>query len=45
MKSIIVNKFKNELDIRVISSKKVELYNFYELCGMYKRIKAGEEIK
>ena len=24
---------------------KVELYNFYELCGFYKRIKAGEEIK
>ena len=45
MKSIMVNKFKNELDIRVISGKKVELYNFYELCGFYKRIKAGEEIK
>ena len=45
MKSIIVNKFKNELDIKAISGKKIELYNFYELCGMYKRIKAGEEIK
>ena len=29
MKSIMVNKFKNELDIRVISGKKVELYNAY----------------
>ena len=45
MKSIMVNKFKNELDIRVISGKKVELYNFYTLCGFYKRIKAGEDIK
>ena len=45
MKSIMVNKFKNELDIRVISGKKVELYNFYKLCGFYKRIKAGEDIK
>ena len=45
MKSIMVNKFKNELDIRVISGKKVELYSFYDLCGFYKRIKEGEEIK
>ena len=45
MKSIMVNKFKNELDIRVISGKKVELHNFYDLCGFYKRIKAGEDIK
>ena len=34
MKSIMVNKFKNELDIRVISGKKIALYHFYELCGI-----------
>ncbi len=45
MKSIMVNKIREEFGLRSISGKKVELYDFYTLCGFYKRIKAGEDIK
>lgn len=45
MKSIIVKKIREEFGLRKISGKKLEMYNFYELCGLYKRLKQGEEIK
>lgn len=45
MKGQLVNKIKSEFGLRKISGKKLELYDFYSLCGMYKRLKAGEEIK
>lgn len=45
MKSLLVNKIREEYGIRKISGKKLELYNFYELCGIYKRLKQGEEIR
>ena len=45
MKSIIVKKIREEFGIRKISGKKIEMYNFYELCGLYKRLKQGEEIR
>lgn len=45
MKSMIVKKIREEYGLRKISGKKLEMYNFYELCGLYKRLKQGEEIK
>ena len=45
MKSIISNKIKKEFGLKKIEGKKVELYNFYELVGYYKRLTAGEVIK
>lgn len=45
MKSIIVKKIREEFGLRKISGKKLEMYNFYELCGLYKRLKQGEEIR
>ena len=45
MKRMIVNKIKNEFGINKISSKKLEAYDFYTLCGFYKRLKGGEDIK
>ena len=45
MKSMIVKKIREEFGLRKISGKKIEMYNFYELCGLYKRLKQGEEIK
>lgn len=45
MKSIIVDKIKNEFGLRNIGGKKIELYRFYTLCGFYKQLKAGEDIK
>ena len=45
MKSIIVKKIREEFGVNKISGKKLELYNFYELVGFYKRMRKGEEIK
>ena len=45
MKSILVNKIKKEFNIRKIEGKKLEAYNFYTLCGLYKRLKSGEGTK
>lgn len=45
MKSIIVKKIREEFGVKKISGKKIELYNFYELIGFYKRMSRGEEIK
>ena len=44
MKSMIVKEFKM-LGYRKIQGKKVESYNFYELCGFMKQLKQGVEIK
>ena len=45
MKSILVKKIKNEYGIKKINGKKLELYNFYELSGFYKKLKNGETLK
>ena len=45
MKRMIVDKIKNEYDVKKIAGKKVESYDFYTLCGFYKRLKSGEGIK
>ena len=46
MKSLIVKKNKRRIwGVKKISGKKLELYNFYELVGFYKRMCRGEEIK
>lgn len=41
MKRLIVDKIKNEFNIRKFESKKLEAYDFYTLCGLYKRLKSG----
>lgn len=45
MKSLIVKKIKNEFGFKKISSKKLEQYDFYTLCGFYKALNKGEVIK
>lgn len=45
MKSLLVKEIKEQYGFRKISGKKVEMYNFYELCGFLKRLKRGEEIR
>ena len=45
MKRIIVDKIKSEFKIRKIEGKKLEAYDFYTLCGLYKRLKSGEGTK
>lgn len=45
MKGQLVKKIKNEFNIRSINGKKLELYNFYKLCGFYKKLKTGSSIK
>lgn len=45
MKSIMVKKIKEEYGLRTIAGKKLESHNFYDLCGFYKRLKAGEDLK
>ena len=44
MKSKLIKEFK-EMGIRKLGGKKLELYNFYELVGMYTLVKKGVEIK
>ena len=36
---------KNEYGMKKINGKKLELYNFYELSGFYKKLKNGETLK
>ena len=45
MKSILIKQIKNEFDINKIGAKKLELYNFYQLCGFLKRLRNNEVIK
>lgn len=45
MKSILVKKIKNEYGMKKINGKKLELHNFYELSGFYKKLKNGEILK
>lgn len=45
MKSIILNKLREEFGVRKVSGKKLEFYSFYDLVGIYKRLSQGEEIK
>lgn len=45
MKSMIVNKIRNEFNLRKIEGKKLESYDFYTLCGLYKKLKSGEGTK
>lgn len=44
MKSKIIREFK-ELGFRRFNGKKLESYSFYQLVGMYTKIKKGEVIK
>ena len=45
MKGVLVSKIKNEYNIRSINGKKLELYDFYTLCGFYKKLSKGGTIK
>ena len=45
MKGKLIKNIKNEFGVRKVNGKKLELYNFYELCGFYKRLKLGGYIK
>ena len=45
MKGALVSKIKNEYNIRSINGKKIELYDFYTLCGFYKKLSKGSTIK
>ena len=45
MKSMAVKILKNEYGLKRIQGKKVELYNFYTLCGFIKALRRGEEVK
>ncbi len=44
MKSTLV-KFLKEKGVRRIQGKKVEAYNFYQLCYYVRLVENGEEIK
>ena len=44
MKSMLIKEFK-EMGYRRFNGKKLENYSFYQLVGMYTRIKKGEVIK
>ena len=45
MKGELVKKIRNEFNLRTINGEKVELYDFYSLCGIYKKLKSGELVK
>lgn len=45
MKSMILKKIKEEFGIKKVAGKKLEQYNFYELCSIHKRLSRGEVIK
>ena len=45
MKSIMVKKIREEYGVNKIQGRKLELHNFYDLCGFYKKLKAGEPVK
>ena len=44
MKSMLVKELK-EMGYRKLGGKKLENYSFYQLVGMYTKIKKGEVIK
>ena len=44
MKSMLVKELK-EMGYRKLSGKKLENYSFYQLVGMYTKIKKGDVIK
>lgn len=41
MKSKLVKNIREEFNIRSINGKKLELYDFYTLCGFYKKLKTN----
>ncbi len=45
MKGNLVKTIKNEFGLRKVNGKKLELYNFYELCGFYKKLRSGGSLK
>lgn len=45
MKGQLVKNIKRDFGIRAINGKKLKLYDFYTLCGFYKKLKAGGSIK
>ena len=45
MKSIILNKIKNEFGIKKVGGKKLESYSFYTLCSFHKLLSRGEVLK
>ena len=45
MKSMLVKQIKNEFGLRKVGGRKLELLNFYELTGILKRLKNGEQVK
>ena len=45
MKSMILKKIKEEFGVKKVGGKKLEQYNFYELCSIHKRLSRGEVIK
>ncbi len=45
MKGQLVKNIKRDFNIRSVNGKKLELYDFYTLCGFYKKLKAGNSIK
>ena len=45
MKGQLVKNIKKDFNIRSINGKKLELYDFYTLCGFYKTLQAGSSIK
>lgn len=45
MKRMIVDKIKNDFGVKKIAGRKIESYDFYTLCGFYKSLKAGKELK
>ena len=45
MKSMILKKINEEFGIKKVGAKKLEQYNFYELCSIHKRLSRGEVIK
>ena len=45
MKTILIKQRRDEFDITTIGAKKLELYNFYQLCGFLKRLRNNEVIK
>ena len=45
MKSIILNKIKNEFGVKKVGGKKLECYSFYDLCSFHKALSQGKVLK
>ena len=45
MKSLMIKKIQEEFGLRYIEGEKLERIHFYNLCGYYKRLKSGENLK